>query len=130
MSAQQQVYRLICNTCKWQGERLAHESDKCPKCQTRLRLTTAESRGILRETIKRAVSPPAKPEKLQPISRVISDKEAPKDEGEWEFRLQDGVLTVIAWDDEKKEAKCVRLTRRGMDIYVMQKKEGEDDEPG
>lgn len=121
-----QVYRVICNGCGWKGERTASASDKCPECNCKVRLTTAESRGILRETIKRATAAAAEPVKPVPIARELRVKDAPKDEGSWEFRWLDGVLTVIAWDDNLQEAKCVRLTRRGMDIYIMQQKEQEE----
>ncbi len=53
------------------------------------------------------------------MSRTLRDKESPRDEGEWEFKLEAGVLTVIAWNDEKTEAQCIRLMRRGTEIHMQ-----------
>ncbi len=53
------------------------------------------------------------------MSRTLRDKDAPRDEGEWEFKLEAGVLTVIAWNDEKTEAQCIRLMRRGTEIHMQ-----------
>ncbi len=68
--------------------------------------------GAIQKALKRAAAP-------ETTVRIISDKQAPIDEGEWEFQLTDGVLTVIAWNDGKTEASCIRLVRRGTEIHLM-----------
>jgi hypothetical protein len=88
-----------------------------------VQLAAKESQSIMREAVQKACGKPVAPPPLQPMSRTMVDKDAPKDEGEWEFRLKEGVLTIIAWNDEKNEAQFVRLVRRGTEMHVELKRE-------
>lgn len=122
----QQTFAMTCKGCNWSGELASSASDKCPRCANRLQLAPKASRSIMRDAVNKALTPKAAEPVL--IQRALRDKDAPRDEGEWEFKLKDGVLEVIAWNDEKNEAQCIRLVRRGTQILLMQtqKPEGEE----
>lgn len=122
-----QTYNLICKSCQWTGERIASASDQCPRCRKKLQLAPEASRSVMRQAINNTLHPPHKQEQAAIISRTLRDKDAPKDEGDWEFKLSNGVLEVIAYNDEKTEAQVIRLVRRGMQIHLMQTRETEDD---
>ena len=77
--------------------------------------------NALREAVRQEL-----PE-TQATVRVIWDKQAPIDEGYWEFRLSGGMLEVIAWNDSKTEAHCVRFVRRGVEIHQMVQREQGDE---
>jgi hypothetical protein len=62
------------------------------------------------------------------IERTIDCKNAPIDEGKWEFKLREGVLEIIAWSDDKTKAQVVRLTRRGVEIHLMHNKPTDPEE--
>lgn len=114
------TYKLICKSCQWTGERAASASDQCPRCRKKLQLAPESSCFVMRQAIARTLSPG--PKALDPdivMSRSLRDKDAPKDEGEWEFKLSNGVLEIIAYNDDKSEAQCIRLVRRGMQIHLM-----------
>jgi hypothetical protein len=120
-----QTYKMRCK-CGYESHLPASASDKCPRCQHRLQLAPKESRSIMRDAINNTLAP--KPAQSRVTTRSITDKDAPKDEGEWEFQLKDGVLTILAWNDEKTEAQCVRLCRRGMQIHLMRTAESGSEE--
>jgi len=116
-----QTYNMRCK-CGWAGPLAGSASDRCPRCSHRLRLAEKESRGIMRDAIKQTLTPDKPLDPAVVMSRSLRDKDAPKDEGEWEFKYSNGVLEVIAWNDDKTEAQCVRLARRGNQIYLMTSK--------
>lgn len=126
MTEATQPFRLLCKSCGWKGERASSESDKCPRCANKLQLAPKESRAIMRDAVNKALAPQPKAEPVVTV-RSLRDKDAPKDEGEWEFKLKDGVLEVIAWNDAKTHADCIRLVRRGTEIHLMQTREQSDE---
>lgn len=119
-------YRLVCKSCGWKGQMGAASKNECPACKAKLHLESSESRRIMRDAINKTLAPQSKAEPVVTV-RSLRDKDAPKDEGEWEFKLKDGVLEVIAWSDDKTEAQCIRLVRRGTQIHLMQMREQSDE---
>lgn len=110
-------YRMACK-CGWKGELPASASDRCPTCRGKLQLDRNESLAIMQQAVRKGLAP--KRTEATVTTRAITDKEAPRNEGEWEFQLKEGVLTIIAWNDDKTAASCVRLVRRGTEIHLMQ----------
>lgn len=120
------THKMVCRKCHWTGELAASASDRCPRCSHLLQLAPKASQSIMRSAIQRVCNPAEKKPDPITMTRVLVDKDAPKDEGEWEFKLSNGVLEVIAWNDDKTEAQCVRLVRRGFQIHLMHTRQQDD----